>query len=202
MLLLSHILLWSLAQASSRCQEGESPQEDLQGLCPLCGSLAVGVPHHPPRVQGCDGRLSSSRADLGLHGDTHPDRVLTKAALGSLTFVFPFKDSLFIITFKAPEGETSAKSCEYNCSLAEGTSWSHLTGAPTAGPTLESKSPFAIQSDFKTSLGSMLQYWLLRGYDREGASPPKCYQDGTQVLLGEADACPRLHHPSVVSGSS
>ena len=34
MLLLSHILLQSLAQASSRRQEGENPQEDLQGLCP------------------------------------------------------------------------------------------------------------------------------------------------------------------------
>lgn len=48
MLLLSHILLQSLAQASSRRQEGENPQEDLQGLCPLCGSLALGVSHHPP----------------------------------------------------------------------------------------------------------------------------------------------------------
>lgn len=73
---------------------------------------------------------------------------------GSLTFLFPFKDSLFIITFKALEGETSGESCEYNSSLAEGTSWSHLTGAPTAGPTLESRPPFAIQSDLKTSSGA------------------------------------------------
>lgn len=133
-----------------------------------CVSLAVGV--SPPTERKGVIAASPAAEPTVVSMETHILVSTHQGCSGSLTFLFPFKDSLFIITFKALEGRQVSESCEYNSSLAEGTSWSHLTERPTAGPTLESGATLCNPVRFKNKAQGALRYWLLGVTTEKGVS--------------------------------